>query len=80
MRLPIAVLLLVALLLAAAPANAATVGLEGTELVYRSAPGEKDDFVVQDADDVPGKVFFYESGRKITLGAGCVKGKLYHRR
>jgi len=71
--------LLAALLLAMpASARAGTIGLEGTELVYRSAPGEADDFVAQDnPEDVPGKLVVYERGTKLTPGAGCGRGKFY---
>jgi hypothetical protein len=75
MRILIAVFALLAL---AAPAQAATVAREGTEIVYRSDPGEQDDFVGQVNEDVtPNKLYFYERGAKFTLGAGCTRGKYY---
>ncbi|MDA0182458.1 hypothetical protein OJ997_19270 [Solirubrobacter phytolaccae] len=71
--------LLVLLLLVPASAQAATLAREGAELVYRSAPGEADDVVVQPGDPstAPNKLFIYENGRKLVLGPGCVQGVLY---
>lgn len=76
MRLSLAALPLAALatmLLMPAPARAATVGLEGTELVYRGGPGEVDDFVAQPGDpsEVPARLWFTVRGGPITAGPGC---------
>ena len=65
MRLPVAGLL-VAALLTPASAQAGTVALEGTELVFRSDPGQLDDLVVMPE---PGVVTFRAAG--LVAGAGC---------
>lgn len=74
--------LLVVLLLALAvpaSAHAGTVGLEGTELVYRSAPGEKDDFEGEVEDGVLIFGAPFEAPVPITPGAGCVFATPYVR-
>src|SRR5690349_15589211 len=72
MRLPV-LFVLTAALAVPASAQAATVGLEGTELVYRGGPGEVDDFVAQPGDpsEAPAKLYFTERGARITAGPGC---------
>ena len=64
MRLPVA--WPVAALLTPASAQAGTVALEGTELVFRSDPGQLDDLVVMPE---PGVVTFRAAG--LVAGAGC---------
>ncbi|MBE2314709.1 hypothetical protein DVA67_001890 [Solirubrobacter sp. CPCC 204708] len=51
-----------------ASAEAGTVAREGTELVYRSAPGERDYVVMQVLRGQPG---ISAGGTGVTLGAGC---------
>ncbi|RKQ88013.1 hypothetical protein C8N24_6049 [Solirubrobacter pauli] len=64
MRLPIAVLALLAL---PASAQAGVVGLEGTQLVYRSDPGEE----VKLLSGYNGDGVFFFSGRGVRPGPGC---------
>lgn len=64
------VLLVLALgLLTPASAQAGTIAREGTELVYRSAPGEADQFSVEG-----GEVTVVAEGN-VTAGAGCRPGE-----
>lgn len=67
--------LLVLTILAAFPATAqaATVGLEGTELVYRSAPGQADLFQVEDEDGVFTFENQLEDAVEVTPGPGCAR-------
>lgn len=62
------------LLFVPASAQAATVGLEGTQLVYRSAPGQADLFEVERDQEAGVFVFEHqlEDQVEITPGAGCV--------
>ncbi len=66
MRLPIAVF--VALLVPASAAQAGTVALEGTELVFRAEPGAEDRLRIASGD---GSVRFESREEPIAAGVGC---------
>ncbi len=73
-------LVLIVLLATPATAHAGTVAREGTEIVYRSAPGEADDFTAQanpPDPETPIKLYFDAKDAPITPGPGCVQGGRY---
>ncbi|MDA0172330.1 hypothetical protein OJ998_24720 [Solirubrobacter taibaiensis] len=63
-------LVLLTLLLMPASAQAGTIAREGSELVYRSAPGESDYIVVQ---DLGAGSSVSAGGTGVTPGTGCVR-------
>ncbi len=68
MRLPLAVAVALAALVAPASADAGLAAREGTEIVYRSDPGEKDFFF---AEAVEGTLHFRGPYARVTAGPGC---------